>query len=165
MHGINLIRYISSWINKLTPQFPLQLKEVIFSEQHGHNMCIIQHMKKSIQPLYSPHEILSTPELLDDFSPQDAVIISQLDFEIRQKKQCLKVTEIDINGSVVLAEQDGTKRRYSERYFLQAKELIHRMQSSDAFDLGYRIGHRLGKELLQKQQAEKNLAKLTLINV
>lgn len=144
MKASNVVRFLGKFVSKFEPQYTLRLVDVIYSKSHGHELCVMQLAGKNAFPKYTTEELLSDPKAMIGLSPQDAVAITRLDHLIKERKNKLKVLEIDRNGTILLRDSSGQEIRYSEKYISSSRDLIRDMLSEDAHDLGYRVGLKEG---------------------
>ena len=77
-------------------------------------------------------------------SAVDAVAIAKLDQKIKERRRKCRVLEVDRNGTVLLSDNHGKIRRYSEKLISSRRDMIAILTSHDAHDLGYRVGYRDG---------------------
>jgi hypothetical protein len=144
MKASNVISYFGNIVNKLEPEYTLRLDDIIYSKSHGHEICVMQLVGKNAFPKYTAEELLSDPNAMVGLSSQDAVLITRLDYTIKERKKKYQVLEVDRNGTILLMDSSGQERRYSERHISSTREMIKEMVSEDAHDLGYRVGFREG---------------------
>lgn len=158
MQAKNVINFLSHFVNHIEPQYTLRLQSIEFSPKHGHEICVMQLVGKNSFPKYTAEEIISDPKVMVGLSPQDAVYITQLDHIIKERKKKCRVLEIDCNGSIVLQDEKGRIKRYSERSISSNRELLNSMSGRDAHDLGYRVGFKDGLAVTRyMKQAKKTI--------
>lgn len=143
----NVLSYLGGLINKLEPEYTLRLDDIIYSKAHGHEICVMHLVGKNAFPKYTTEELLSDPNAMKGLSPEDAVIIARLDYIIKERRNKFEVLEVDRNGTVLLRDASGKTERYSEKKISSDRELIKRMGSEDAHNLGYRVGFKEGANL------------------
>ena len=160
-----VVNFISALINKSEENITLRLDSIEFSRKHGHEICIMQLVGKNAFPKMTTHEILSNPRAMVGISPADIVSIVRLDEQIRERKSKNKILEIDSNGSIVLINEDGSERRYSEKYISSDRELLNTLDGSDAHDIGYRVGFKDGLSINEKKKNALNSLKRHLISL
>ncbi|AHE66198.1 hypothetical protein [Legionella oakridgensis] len=154
----NVISYVGNLVNKIEPKYTLRLEDIIYSKSHGHEICVMQLVGKNAFPKYTPEELLSDPNAMVGLSPQDAVTITRLEYIIKERKKNLRVLEIDRNGTILLRDSSGREYRYSEKYISSSREMIKKLKSEDAHDLGYRVGFREGLDAKKyKKQLSGNI--------
>lgn len=147
MRANKVIDFFSHLFNKMEPEFTLRLISIEYSPKHRHEICVMQLAGKNAFPKYTPEELLRNPKAMVGLSPQDAAVIAQLDFTIKERNKKLQVLEIDKNGTVLLRDVNGVVKRYSEKYLSSDREMIKSLNSEDAHDLGYRVGFKDGIEI------------------
>lgn len=158
MKASNVISYFGNLVNKLEPEYTIRLEDIIYSKSHGHEICVMQLVGKSAFPKYTTEELLSDPSAMIGLSPKDAVAITRLDYEIKERKRKYQVLEIDRNGTILLRDSSGKECRFSEKNISSTREMIKDMRSEDAHDLGYRVGFREGVNSKKyKKQASKDI--------
>ena len=135
-----IINFFSHWVDKVEPEFTFRLVDIIYSEKHRHEICVMQIVGKNIFPKFTPEELLSNPSALVGLSSKDAVTIAQLNHLIQDRKKNCEVLEIDKNGTILLRDSFGRVVRYAEKYISSNRELLSSLKSDDAHDLGYRVG-------------------------
>jgi len=144
MRANKVIDFFSHLLNKMEPEFTLRLISIEYSHKHRHEICVMQLVGKNAFPRFTPEELLSNPKAMIGLSPQDAAVIAQLDFVIKDRNKKLQVLEVDKNGTLLLRDVNGVVKRYSEKYLSSDREMIKSLNSEDAHDLGYRVGFRDG---------------------
>ncbi|MGC1182384.1 hypothetical protein [Legionella sp.] len=144
MKPCNVVSFLGGLVNKFEPQYTLRLDDIIYSKSYGHEICVMQLVGKNAFPKYTTEELLTDPNALVGLSPQDAVVITRLDYTIKERRRKFQVLEIDRNGTILLKDSFGKITRYSEKHISASRELINEMRSDDAHDLGYRVGFREG---------------------
>lgn len=153
MNVRKVIHFVGKFVNKLEPEFTFKLIDIIYSNSHGHEICVMQLVGKNAFPLYTAAELISSPQGMIGLSPRDAVRITQLDCQIKERQQKSKVLEIDRNGTIVLRDRSGNIKRYSERMISSDRGMLKDLLSEDAHDIGYRVGFKDGMEL-KKQKTQ-----------
>lgn len=144
MKANNVINYLGDLVRKLEPQYTIRLMNVIYSEEHGHEICLLQQVGKNTFMKCTADEILTDPQTMQGLSAQDAVTISRLDQSIRECKNTATVVDIDRNGTILLRDNDGDECRYPEKLLSSERDLLNTLNADDAHDLGYRVGFREG---------------------
>jgi|GEM_PF-2235246 len=157
-----VISYLGGLVRKLEPEFTMRLAEVIYSQEHGHEICVMHVAGKNSFPKCTAEELLADPKAMQGLSPQDAVTITRLDYAIRERKQKLMVLDVDRNGTVLLRDSSGSENRYSEKLLSSDRELIKDLSSEDAHDLGYRVGFREGLNTGKYKKQASELVKTSV---
>lgn len=152
-----IINFFSYWINKVEPEYTFRLVEIIFSEKHGHELCVMQIVGKNIFPKFTPEELLSNRSALVGLSPDDLLIISKLSYLIKDRKRHSQILEVDTNGIIMLRDPSGRVIRYVEKYISSNRELLDTFKGSDGYDIGYRVG---GRESLEDKRFKKQIVSL-----
>lgn len=138
-----IFNFIKTLLDK-NENITLRLVELEYSAKHGHEICVLQLIDKNIFPKLTSEEILSNRNIMIGLPPEDIVFITRLDAKIQERKKEMKVLEIDRNGTIVLASSDGKLKRYSEKKISMNTEILSKMNSIDAHNLGYRVGFKEG---------------------
>lgn len=155
-----IINFFSYWINKVEPEYTFRLVEIIYSEKHGHELCVMQIAGKNIFPKFTPEELLSNRAALVGLNPTDSLAISELSHRIKDRKRHSQILEVDKNGTILLRDSCGRVIRYAEKYLSSNRELLDTFKGSDGHDIGYRVGVRETLEVKKfKKQAIANLFK------
>ncbi|MGQ3891822.1 hypothetical protein [Legionella sp. CNM-4043-24] len=147
MRENKVIAFMGSLVRKLEPEFTLRLVDVIYSKAHGHELCVMQVVGKNAFPTCTAEELLADPKAMLGLSPQDAVTITRLDCAIKERKNRLRVLDVDRNGTILLRDESGNECRYSEKLLSSERELLKSLDGEDAHDLGYRVGFREGFQI------------------
>jgi hypothetical protein len=146
-----IFSFIKTILDK-SENITLRLVELEYSSKHGHEICIMQLIGKNIFPKLTAEEILSNRNIMTGLPPEDIIFITRLDSKIQERKRGMKVLEVDRNGTIVLVSSDGKIKRYSEKKISKDLEMISKMNSIDAYALGYRVGFKEGINLKEKLQ-------------
>lgn len=151
MNVRKVINFVGKFVNNWEPHFTFKLIDIIYSKSHKHEICVMQLVGKNSFPIYTAAELLACPHGMIGLSPEDAVRITQLDFQIKERQQKCKVLEVDRNGTVLLRDTAGVVKRYSEQHISNDRILLKDLLSEEAHDIGYRVGFRDGMELKKQK--------------
>ena len=110
----NIVKIWTVLLEKLEPEVSLVLDDIVYDKKYGHEICVMRLVGKNIFPKMTTEEILDNPKARVGLSKEDIIIITRLDMEIKLKKAKLRIVEHDRNGIVVLENQYGERKRYSE---------------------------------------------------
>lgn len=157
-----IINFFSYWINKVEPEYTFRLVEIIYSEKHGHEICVMQIAGKNIFPKFTPEELLSNRSALVGLSSADVLTISELNHHIKDRKKNSQILEIDKNGTILLRDPSGRVIRYAEKYLSSNRELLDTFKGSDGHDIGYRVGVRETHEVKKFKKLAVSLFKSKL---
>lgn len=141
----------SKFLDKIEPDVTLELEEIKFSKKYGHDVCVMHLVGKNTFPVMTTEEILSNPKARAGLSKDDLILITRLDMEIKLKKQSLKIIEHDRNGTVVLLNDAGERKRYSDRIISSDPNLLNALDGKDAHSIGYRVGFQDGFETMKQK--------------
>lgn len=147
----NITNIWSKLLDKIESDVTLELDEIMFSKKHGHDVCIMHLIGKNTFPIMTTDEILSNPKARAGLSNDDLILITRLDMEIKRKKNNLRVVERDRNGTVVLSDETGERKRYSERLISLDPNLLDKLGGKDAHGIGYRVGFQDGFEAIKQK--------------
>lgn len=144
-----ILNFIKTILDK-NETITLRLVELEYSARHGHEICVIQLINRNIFPKLTAEEILSNRNMMLGLPPEDIIFITRLDAKIKQRKEEMKVLEVDKNGTIVLVSSNGKVKRYSEKKISMTPEIVSKMNSLDAMSLGYRVGFKDGLNCFKK---------------
>lgn len=147
-----VVKILEKILDKMEPDSTIELEEIVYSKKHGHEICIMRLIGKNIFPKMTADEILSNPKARAGLSKEDLIKISQLDIQIKFKKNRLHIVEFDRNGTVVLEDEFLEKKRYSEKVISQDPMLLNKLNGSDSYRIGYRVGIKDGLSTLKQKQ-------------
>ena len=108
-----IINFFSYWINKVEPEYTFRLVEIIYSEKHGHEICVMQIVGKNIFPKFTPEELLSNRSALIGLNPTDLLTISELSHRIKDRKRNSQILEVDKKWNYIASRlfwQDNSLR-------------------------------------------------------
>ncbi len=148
----------SSLLDKLEPEVTFVLDDIIYDKKYGHEICVMRLIGKNIFPKMTPEEILENPKARAGLSKEDLIIITQLDMEIKYRKAKLRMVKHDRNGTVVLENQYGERKTYSEKFISSNVELLENMNGKSAHAIGYRVGFKSGVETTRQKKTMLNRA-------
>ncbi len=144
-----IFSFIKTLLDK-NENITLRLVELEYSSKHGHEICVMQLIGKNIFPKFTTEEILSNRNIMIGLPPEDIIFITRLDSKIQEIKKEMKVLEIDRNGTILLSSSDKKIKRHSEKKISMDSDMISKMNSIDAHNLGYRVGFKDGINLQKK---------------
>ena len=147
----NITNILTKLLDKIESDVTLELDEIKFSKKHGHDICVMHLIGKNTFPIMTADEILSNPKARAGLSNDDLILITRLDMEIKLKKNNLRVVERDRNGTVVLSNEAGERKRYAERLVSINTELLDKLNGKDAHGIGYRIGFQDGFAVIKQK--------------
>ncbi|MCD6040345.1 MAG: uncharacterized protein K0S27_1745 [Gammaproteobacteria bacterium] len=133
-------------VNKLCSTLldKFKLDKIIFSKKHGHKICVIKLVGKNISPKMTAEEILSNPKTKAGLNKEDLITITRLDMEIKLRKEKFQLVEYDRNGTVILQNERGERKTYSEQTLSTSPDLLNLMNGKDGHTIGYRVGFKNG---------------------
>ena len=156
-----VVEILSKVISKMEAEATLKLDQIIYSSKHGHEICIMHLVGKNIFPKMTTEEILSTPQSITGICREDLITIIRLDEKIKAQKNKLSVIESDRNGTFVIQDGFGQKKRYSGKLLSFDGTILDKLKGRDAFSMGYKIGFKEGCfTRLQKRYLYKKIKNL-----
>ncbi len=147
-----VVKLLEKILDKVESDVTIELEEISFCKKYGHEICIMRLVGKNIFPKMSAEEILSNPKARAGLSKEDLITISQLDMQIKFKKNRLHVVEFERNGTVVLENEFLEKKRYSEKVISKDPVLLNQLNGNDSYRIGYRIGFKEGLSTAKQKQ-------------
>lgn len=156
-----VVSLFSNLLNRMEPDFTIELDDVIYSKKHGHEICVLHVIGKNIFPKMTTDEILSNPKAMAGLSKEDIIRITRLDIQIKDRINNIKVIEMDRNGTVILQDKFEQKT-YSVRELSTNPLIMDQLKGRDAFRIGYKLGF---KECMLSLQQKKALIKNKLLSI
>ncbi len=148
----NVIKIWSTFLDRLEPEVSFELDDIIYDKKYGHEICVMRLIGKNVFPKMTAEEILNNPKARAGLSKEDLITITQLDMEIKFRKAKLRIVEHDRNGTVVLENQYGERKTYSEKYISSNAELLENMNGKYGHAIGYRVGFKYGVETVRQKK-------------